>query len=83
MGIENFAKIAQSGSLFEGPLGHDVGRDDAGGIGVAVVAEVATGVVAETEVASLRRVDLHTTTGAPVVLGSQVLLDVPVKKRWE
>ena len=49
---------------------------------MAVGAEIATGVVAKTEVASLRRVDLHTTASAPVVLGSQVLLNVPVKK-WE
>ena len=48
---------------------------------MAVVAKVATGVVAETEVASLRRVDLHTTTSAPVVLGSKVLLDIPVRYR--
>ena len=58
------------GSLFERPLSHDIGRDDAGGIGVAVVAEIATGVGAETEVASLRRVHLHATPCAPVVLGS-------------
>ena len=60
----------ESGSLFERPLRHDVSRDDAGGIGVAVVAEIATGVGAETEVASLRRVYLHATPCAPVVLGS-------------
>ena len=48
---------------------------------MAVVTEIATGVGAETEVASLRGVHLHATPSAPVVLGSKVLLDIPVRYR--
>ena len=48
---------------------------------MAVLAEILSSIVAETEVASIGGVYLHSTPSAPVALGQQVLLQVPEEWR--
>ena len=48
---------------------------------MAVLAEILSSIVAETEVASIGGVYLHSTPSAPVALGQQILLQVPEEGR--
>ena len=48
---------------------------------MAVLAEILSSIVAETEVASIGGVYLHSTPCAPVALGQQILLQVPEEGR--
>ena len=50
---------------------------------MAVLAEILSSIVAETEVASIGGVYLHSTPSAPVALGQQILLQVPKEGRQD